>query len=97
MGKVYVWKRKELYRMPYESNSRFYGMIKCARWGERGYYLGRYPKSFAQLEAMTTDVDVTIEDVPHEDCPFQAQKNRPFRIGFKPWQTLPNTMKHKDS
>jgi len=70
MGKMYVWKKKELYRMPYESNQRFYGMIKCAKWGERGYYLGRYPKSFAQLEAMTTDVDFTIEDEAHEDCPF---------------------------
>jgi hypothetical protein len=69
MGKCYVWHKKELYRLPFESNLKFYGVKKCAKWND-GYYLGSHRKSLSQLQSMTVDVDELINIVEDKDCPF---------------------------
>ena len=55
MGKTYVWHKKELYRLPYLSNMRSFGLLKCKKWNE-GYILGSVRKSKNQLKAMNTDI-----------------------------------------
>ena len=68
--KRYVWYKKELYRMPFASGLRFFGVLKCAQWLDKGYILGSQRKSFSQLESMTIDVDWTLQIEKHEDTPF---------------------------
>lgn len=69
MGKTYVWHKKHLYRLPYESKLHFYGLKKCAKWND-GYYLGSSKKSLSQLLSMTVDIDESIDIVKDKDCPF---------------------------
>lgn len=69
MGKTYVWYKKELYRLPFESNLHFYGVKKCAKWKD-GYYLGASKKSLNQLLSMTVDVDGAVKIVEDKNCPF---------------------------
>ncbi len=69
MGKVYAWKGKELYRLPFESGLRFYGLRKCKPWNS-GYYLGQHRKSMEQLQGMTVDIDSFVQVIDDEDCPF---------------------------
>jgi len=70
MGKKYSWVKKELYRMPFQVGLRFYGVKKCAKWSDKGYFLGSHRKSFDQLKTMTVDVDYRVELNQHKDCPF---------------------------
>lgn len=69
MGKCYLWKNKELYRLPFQSRFNFYGVKKCTKWKD-GYLLGGQRKSLAQLEAMTVSVDYDIDLNVSSDCPF---------------------------
>lgn len=70
MGKVYAWKDKKLFRLPYCSNLKWYGLIECAKWSDKGYFLGKHMKSFSQLKAMTTNIDIVIQEHKHRDTPF---------------------------
>lgn len=70
MGKTYVWHEKELYRLTYCVNRKWYKQIKCKKWLDRGYYLGTSKKSFLQLKQMTIDVPEIIEIQTHSDTPF---------------------------
>ena len=58
MCKPYVWKKKVLFRLPYESNNRCYGFLKVAKWIKNG----NHKKSFAQLKNMTTNVEIEIKE-----------------------------------
>ena len=69
-GKIYGWKNKELYRLPQMIGDRFYSKIKCAKWGDKGYYLGADRKSHKQLKAMTYYINHEEEVIDHHDCPF---------------------------
>lgn len=69
-GKRYVWKGKQLYRMPFNSGVRFFGVLKCKKWLDKGYILGSQRKSFSQLQSMTTDVDWLLPIEQHKDTPF---------------------------
>ena len=69
-GKKYLWHKKELYRLPFERNLRFYQLKKVAKWSDRGYILGSSRKSFGQLKIMTVDVSWTLPVEEHFDTPF---------------------------
>lgn len=69
-GKRYVWHKKELYRLPFESNKRFFGWLKCAKWLDKGFILGSQRKSFSQLQAITVDVEWSIPNEHNPDTPF---------------------------
>lgn len=68
-NKLYGWKDKELYRLPQMIGKRFYGLLKCTKWGT-GYYLGTDRKSKPQLEAMTVVIDKEISVIKDIDVPF---------------------------
>jgi len=69
-GKKYIWHKKELYRLPFESHKRYFGVLKCAKWQDKGFMLGMQRKSFRQLESMTVDVGWSLPIVTHKDTPF---------------------------
>jgi len=69
-NKKYIWHKKELYRMPFESGVRYFGVLKCAKWKDKGYILGSQRKSFRQLQAITVDVDYNLPIEEHLDTPF---------------------------
>ena len=69
MGKIYAWKKKELYRLPYDLDNRYYNLLKCAKWKD-GYYLGHVRKSLGQIKAITVDIDIYIKESKHLDTPF---------------------------
>ena len=69
-GKQYLWRNKELYRLPFERNLRYYQLKKVAKWGNRGYVLGSNRKSFGQLKKMTADVPWCFPVEEHFDTPF---------------------------
>lgn len=69
-NKRYVWHKKELYRMPFNSGFRYFGVLKCAKWVDKGYILGSQRKSFAQLKSMTVDVEWQLPIEKHVDTPF---------------------------
>ena len=70
MGKKYVWHKKDLYRLPFQSGMNFYGILKCKKWTDRGYLLGAHRKSFSQLESMTVDVEHYEIEKSTADTPF---------------------------
>lgn len=69
-GKKYLWHKKELYRLPFDSKLRFYKLKKVARWSDRGYILGSSRKSFGQFKCMTIDVPWQFPVEDHSDLPF---------------------------
>ena len=69
LGKKYVWHENEIYRLPYTSNLRSYGILKCKKWNN-GYILGDKRKSGSQLQSMTTDVESDFVFIKDKDCPF---------------------------
>lgn len=75
MGKVYVWKDKELIRMPFESGKMCFGKKKVAKWivnGKHyGFVLGNIKKSFSQLEFMTEVINYENNEFEINDMPFQ--------------------------
>jgi len=68
MGKRYLWKNKELYRLPFQSDLNFYGVKKCTKWKD-GYILGSQRKSLAQLKGMNNK-RIYYEIVESEYMPF---------------------------
>lgn len=70
MGKKYAWHNNELYRLPHKSGRNHYGICKCKKWGDKGYFLGSSRKSFNQLEEMTVDVEPYEFDRGNEHTPF---------------------------
>lgn len=69
-GKLYGWKNRELYRLPQTIGKAFYPLKKCARWKDKGYYLGSAKKSFSQLKSMTIFINEEVQEIESEDCPF---------------------------
>lgn len=69
LEKKYVWHENELYRLPYTSKLRSYGLLKCAKWKD-GCILGESRKSGSQLQAMTTEIESDFIFIKHKDCPF---------------------------
>lgn len=69
LGKKYVWHKNELYRLPYTSNLRSYGILKCKKWKD-GCILGDKRKSLSQLQAMTTEIESDFVFIKDTDCPF---------------------------
>jgi hypothetical protein len=69
LGKVYVWHKKELYRLPYNVDFRYYGLLKCKPWQD-GYNLGNKRKSMKQLQSMTVTIKSDFRFQVHEDVPF---------------------------
>lgn len=77
MGKTYVWHEKRLYRLPYESNKKWYELLECEEWYDkktgkfRGFYLGSSRKSKLQIKAMLEkgfEIDFKLKQ--YIDTPF---------------------------
>jgi hypothetical protein len=69
LGKTYIFKGADLFRLPFESRLRFYGVHKCKKWKD-GFILGDKRKSKAQILAMLTDIETDFNFVEEKDCPF---------------------------
>ena len=72
-NKPYGWYNKKLYRLPYKHNkvNRWYNLLKCAKWDNKGYFLGKDRKSFMQLKQMTIEIkEVNLKVNKDSDCPF---------------------------
>jgi hypothetical protein len=69
LGKTYIFNGADLFRLPFESHLRFYGIHKCKRWKD-GFILGDKRKSKAQILAMLTDIETDFNFVEEKDCPF---------------------------
>lgn len=69
LKKIYIWHENDLYRLPFTSNLRNYGLLKCKKWKD-GYILGESRKSLAQLQSMTTDIESDFVFIKDKDCPF---------------------------
>lgn len=71
MGKVYVWHDRELYRLPYCVNLKWYKTLKCKRWRVTGFYLGSSKKSKLQVEEMLKNgFEIPFDPATHDDMPF---------------------------
>lgn len=69
-SRTFIWHERELYKIPYTSHFRSFGIRKCAKWRD-GYILGNgIKKSSSQLEAMTTDIEVDFQFQKNKDTPF---------------------------
>lgn len=68
-GVLYGWKDKKLYRLPQMIGKRFYPLKECGSW-QNGNIVARKRKSHAQLKSMTHFIDVKIEQIKDNDCPF---------------------------
>jgi len=62
--------RGSVFELMAHNGDRFYSKIKCAKWGDKGYYLGADRKSHKQLKAMTYYINHEEEVIDHHDCPF---------------------------
>lgn len=73
-GKVYVIYGTDLYRLPFESNLKFYGQKAVAKWIVNdihlGFILGSARKSFDQLNAMTEPYECELRFYVPDDTPF---------------------------
>ena len=68
-NKVYIWHEKELYRLPYNVNLSYYGLLKCTKWND-GYIIGSQRKSLKQLQGMTSDIKIDFEFIKSNHLPF---------------------------
>lgn len=69
-SRTFIWLDGDLYKLPYTSHFRSYGVRKCAKWRD-GHVLGNgIVKSASQLEAMTTDIETDFEFHKTKDTPF---------------------------
>jgi hypothetical protein len=69
-NKPYGWHENQLYKLPYNNGKRWYSLLKCAKWKDKGFIVGNgVKKSFGQLKAMTHDIDFEIKKT-HPDTPF---------------------------
>lgn len=73
LGKIYVWKQSELYRLPFHSGLRCYGVKKCAKWKDGAILGNGVKKSASQLEAMTETLELDFEFQEHSDTPFKKK------------------------
>jgi hypothetical protein len=62
LGKTYIFKGADLFRLPFMSHLRFYGVYKCKKWKD-GFILGDKRKSKGQIEAMLTDIETDFKFV----------------------------------
>lgn len=69
LGKTYILKEADLFRLPFESHLKFYGIKKCKPWKD-GFILGDKRKSKAQILAMLTDIETDFKFIEEKDCPF---------------------------
>lgn len=73
-GKVYVRDGEDLYRLPFQSNLKFYGQKAVAKWRINdvhvGFILGSARKSFDQLDAMTEPYDCELKFYSTDVVPF---------------------------
>lgn len=70
LGKTYVWNKGDLYRLPYNVGYKYFGLLKCAKWLNKGLYIGSERKSFKQLQSMTTDIESSFIFHSSTDTPF---------------------------
>ena len=68
-GKTYVLYRNELYRLPYQSGFKFFGLLKCKPWKD-GYILGDARKSGGQIKGMLGNIYSDFEFVELQNEPF---------------------------
>lgn len=70
LGKTYIFKEADLFRLPFESHLRYYGVKKCKRWKD-GFILGNgIRKSKSQILSMLTDIESNFKFIEEKDCPF---------------------------
>ena len=69
LGKTYILKEADLFRLPFESHLRFYGLKKCKRWKD-GFILGDKRKSRGQILAMLRDIESDFEFLKDKEVPF---------------------------
>jgi hypothetical protein len=68
--KPYGWHENQLYKLPYNNGKRWYNLLKCAKWKDKGFIVGiGVKKSFRQLKVMTHNIDFEIKKM-HSDTPF---------------------------
>lgn len=68
-NKIYIWHKKELYRLPFQVNCNFFGLLKCKSWND-GYIIGSQRKSMSQLQGMTTEIISDFEFIESDNLPF---------------------------
>ena len=68
-NKTYIWKSKQLFRLPYFHEKRGYGLHKCKSW-KNGFILGNQRKSLKQLQGITIDIEVDFQFQESKDTPF---------------------------
>jgi hypothetical protein len=69
----FVWHKKELYRMPYESNSRCYEkrLLKQQKVGNSiGYWICGTFKSMKNLKEITKEVNIEEIEFVESEIPF---------------------------
>lgn len=73
-SKVYVRDGNDLYRLPFQSNLKFYGQKVVAKWVVNdvhvGFVLGSQRKSFDQLNAMTEPYECELKFYVPDSTPF---------------------------
>lgn len=69
LGKTYIFKEGDLFRLPFESHLRFFGIHKCKKWKD-GFILGDKRKSKAQILAMLSDIESNFKFIEEKDCAF---------------------------
>jgi hypothetical protein len=69
-NKPYGWHEEQLYKLPYNNGKRWYRLLKCAKWKDKGFVVGNgVKKSFGQLDEMTHEIEFEIKKT-HSDTPF---------------------------
>ena len=68
-GISYGWHDKKLYRLPFKSGLRWYGLKEITR-KEWGYTVGRKKIGINRLKQMTHEIDITIKIVSDNSMPF---------------------------
>lgn len=68
-NKVYIWHKKELYRLPFQVGFKHFGLLKCTKWND-GYILGSQRKSSKQLQGMTTEINCDFKFIESDHLPF---------------------------
>ena len=72
-GILYCWKNKELFRMPYNKDNRYYSKRKLKiqkNGGSYGYWVSGLFKSLSNLKQITRNINYTEELIIESDCPF---------------------------
>ena len=70
---TYGWFKMELYRLPFVKNKRSYSLIKVPFYFYKTtvvYNIQRNKITLNRLKLMTKEINIKIEIIQSDDCPF---------------------------